>query len=106
MTNIYHREYYDRLLISIEGHNAYAEQGKNIVCAAVSVLAYTLINCMLDEEAQGNVKLIRNIVRDGFVHLEIEYYDFSKERVKGILDACLTGFLMLEESYPKHVAFR
>ena len=106
MTNVYHRGYYDRLLISIEGHNSYAQYGKNIVCAAVSILAYTLINCLLDEEAQGNVKLIRNVVRDGFICLEIEYFDYSKERVKGIVDACLTGLLMLEESYPEHISFR
>lgn len=106
MTTVYFREYYDRLLITIEGHSSYAEQGRDIVCAGVSALTYTLVNCMLDEEADGRVKLIRSIVRNGYVHLEVEYFDFSKERIKGIFDACVTGLLMLEESYPEYVALR
>ncbi len=105
MTVVYYREYYDKLYVTIEGHSGYAEDGNDIVCAGISTLAYTLLNSMLDEEASGNVKLIRNIVRDGFLHLEIEYFDFSKARVQGIFDACITGLLMLQESYPKHVTF-
>lgn len=105
MTTVYYREYYDKLFITIEGHSAYAQSGSDIVCAGISTLAYTLLNCMLDEESSGNVKLIRNIVRDGFMHLEIEYFDFSKNRVQGIFDTCIKGLLMLEDSYPKHVRF-
>ena len=73
MTTIYHREYYDRLFLTIEGHSNFGNYGEDIVCAGISTLAYTLLNCMLDEESAGNIKLIRNIVRDGFLHLEIEY---------------------------------
>ncbi len=105
MTTIYHREYYDKQLISVEGHSGYSDYGTDIVCAGVSTLIYTLLNCMLDEEASGNLKLVRNIVRDGYICLEIEFFDFSKERVKGIFDACITGLLMLSENYPQYVAF-
>lgn len=106
MTTVYHREYYDRLLITVEGHSGFGQPGEDIVCAGVSVLSYTLLNCMLDEEAASNIKLIRKIVRNGYIHLEIEYFDFSKSRVKGIFDACITGLLMLEENYPEYVSFR
>lgn len=106
MTTVYHREYYDRLLIAVEGHSGFSESGSDIVCAGVSALTYTLLNCMLDEEAAGNIKLIRNIVRDGYIHLEIECFDFSMERIKGMFDACVTGLLMLEENYPEFVSFR
>ncbi len=106
MTTVYHREYYDKQLLTIEGHSGDGESGKDIVCAGFSALVYTYINCMLDEEAAGNVKLIRKIIRDGYIHFEIEYFDFSKARIKGMLDACITGFLMLEESYPDYVSVR
>ena len=106
MTTIYHREYYDRLFLTIEGHSNFGNYGEDIVCAGISTLAYTLLNCMLDEESAGNIKLIRNIVRDGYICLEIEHFDFSKARVKGIFDACITGLLMLEEGYPQHIRFQ
>lgn len=105
MTTVYHREYYDKQIFTVEGHSGFGRAGQDIVCAGVSTLAYTFLNCMLDEEAAGNIKLIRKIVRDGYVHLEIEIFGFSKERIKGMLDACITGFLMLEESYPEYVSF-
>jgi hypothetical protein len=38
--------------------------------------------------------------------LEIEHFDFSKARVKGIFDTCITGLLMLEEGYPQHIRFQ
>ncbi|MBR0536003.1 MAG: ribosomal-processing cysteine protease Prp [Clostridia bacterium] len=103
MTTVYHREYYDRLVITIEGHSGYGFNGEDIVCAAVSALGFTLLNCVLDEEAAENIRVIRNIVRDGYIHIEFIAFDFSKERIKGMLDACLTGFYMLEESYPDYI---
>lgn len=105
MTTVYHREYYDKQLLTVEGHSGYSDCGTDIVCAGVSVLTYTLLNCLLDEEASGNVKLVRNIVRDGYIELEIALFDFSRDRIKGIFDACITGLLMLEENYPQNVRF-
>lgn len=103
MTSVCYREYYDRLLIIINGHSSFGEKGNDIVCAGISTIAYTFLNCFLDEEASGNVKLTRNIIRDGYLCLEIELFDFSREREKGIFDACITGLHMLEEAYPQYI---
>ncbi|MBQ8183120.1 MAG: ribosomal-processing cysteine protease Prp [Clostridia bacterium] len=103
MTKIYYREYYDRALITVEGHSGYAQSGSDIVCAGVSTLVFAFVNCILDEESNGRLKLIRNIVRDSYVCFEIEKFDFSKERISGIVDAFITGFLMLAETYPQCV---
>lgn len=103
MTSVYFREYYGRHYITIKGHSGYKPSGEDLVCAGASTLSYTLLNTLLDEEASENLKLIRKIIRDGYMHFEIELFDFSKQRICGILDACLTGFQMLEESYPDYV---
>lgn len=103
MTTVCHREYYDKLLLIIEGHSGYGKTGEDIVCAGISAVTYAFVNCMLDEEASGNIKLIRNIIRDGYICLEIEFFDYSMERIKGMFDACITGLLMLEESYPQYI---
>ncbi len=103
MTKVFYREYYDNIIINIEGHSRYGDSGNDIVCAGVSALAYTLLNTLLDEEASGNIKLIRNIVADGVVNLEIKSFDFSKNRIDGMLYLIMTGFYMLEESYPDYI---
>ncbi len=103
MTKVFYREHYDRTLIIIEGHSNFAEYGKDIVCAGISTLIFTLVNMVLDEECYKRLKLIRNIVRDGYVCLEFESFDFSEERISGVVDTVMTGFLMLAEQYPKHI---
>lgn len=105
MTKVFYREYYDNTLIVVEGHSGFAENGEDVVCAGVSALVFTLINCVRDEESKGRLKLTRDIVRDGYVCFEIESFDFSKERISGITDACITGLLMLQEHYPQYVKF-
>lgn len=105
MTKVYYREYYGRDFITIEGHSGYGVKGEDIVCAGVSAIVCTLVNCMCDEEAADRVRLLRKIVRDGYVCLEIEHFDFAKERTKSIVEACLYGLSILEEEYPQYVRF-
>ena len=56
MTKIYKREYYDNILITLEGHSGYGVKGNDIVCAGVSTLVCNFINCIKDEEADGRIK--------------------------------------------------
>lgn len=103
MTRVCFREYYDNLLIMIEGHSGFSVAGTDVVCAGISTLCYTLLNAVKDEEASGNLKLIRSFVCDGAMCLEIERFSFSKERVDSIVSTIMTGFYMLEETYPQYV---
>ncbi len=103
MTKVCFREYYDNLLITVEGHSNSSCVGTDIVCAGISTLVYTFINAILDEEASGNVKLIRKFMGDGAVCFEIRRFSFSKERIDGIVSTVMTGFYMLEENYPDYV---
>lgn len=103
MTKILFREYYGRTLIVIEGHSGLSETGSDIVCAGISTLAFTLTNSVLDEESHERLKLFRNVIRDGYVCLEFEAFEHAMERISGMVDTVVTGFLMLEEMYPEYV---
>lgn len=103
MTSVTYREYYDNTLIIAEGHSNSAPKGQDLVCAGISCLVYTLLNTLADEEASDRIRLTRKIVRDGYVCLEFEPFDFSRERVKGIVDCFMTGVYMLSESYPHNL---
>ncbi len=103
MTTVTYRDYYGKNLIIAEGHSNSAPKGQDLVCAGISCLVYTLLNTLADEEASSRIKFVRNIVRDGYVCLEFEIFDFARDRVKGIVDGFMTGLYMLSESYPQNV---
>ncbi len=105
MTRVLFREYYDKSVITVEGHSGFDERGKDIVCAGISTLLCTLINCLRDEESAGRIKLLRDIVRDGYICFEIEYFDYAKERTKAITETCVSGLYMLSEQYPEYLHF-
>ncbi len=105
MTKVYQREYYDNILITLDGHSDYGTKGNDIVCAGVSTLVCNFINCIKDEEADGRIKLRKSIIRDGYVHFEIEIFDFAKQRVEGIIESFIKGLYMLSDEYPQHVKF-
>ena len=104
MTKVFFREYYDKALITVEGHSGFAQRGSDIVCAGVSTLICNFINCVRDEEAHERIKLHKEVIREGYVHLEIETFDFSKQRIEGIIDCFMKGLCMLSEEYPQYVS--
>ena len=77
MTKIFYREYYDRYLLIVEGHSGFGEKGKDIVCSAVSILVYTLLNMLKDEESDKHLILRREVINDGYFCVEVEPFDFS-----------------------------
>jgi uncharacterized protein YsxB (DUF464 family) len=50
MLNITFAESGNKLSLRLEGHAGYAEEGKDIVCASASILAYTLASFVRDVE--------------------------------------------------------
>ena len=103
MTEVTFTEYYGKTEITVDGHCEYAQKGTDIVCAAVSTLVCTLVNCIRDEEASDRLNIINETVRDGYVNLEFEIFSFAQERVNGILDTIMTGLYMISEEFPGYI---
>ena len=77
-------------LLEIDGHAGYAEKGKDIVCAAVSALACSLV-------CYGRGKVERE---DG--HMSFSAGKMST-RARGAFDCTYGGFALLADAYPTHV---
>ncbi len=103
MTKVYYREYYDDIILNIEGHSGYSYMGNDIVCAGISTLVCALVNTLLDEEASGNIKFKTYFTGDGIVNLQIKRFSFSKSRIDGMISLIMTGFYALEETYPDYI---
>lgn len=78
--------------ITVDGHADYAEPGKDIVCAAVSVLAQNLIES------------IKALTRDSIEyrmmpgHIDIDFKNLS-EQGKLLVDSFFIGINSISESY-------
>ena len=86
------------------GHSGYAEHGKDIVCAAISALAYTAVGSiseMTKVKADWNYK-------DGYMFYMVHSDDLGANRgiVKTIFDTIVIGFRQVELSYNKYVKVR
>ncbi|MDO5422775.1 MAG: ribosomal-processing cysteine protease Prp [Eubacteriales bacterium] len=76
-----------------EGHADYAEEGEDIVCAAVSVLTVNAVNSI--EQFTEDAFAVRQ--DDGFLELELDG-PVSKE-TKLLLDSMVLGLQEIEKSY-------
>lgn len=103
MTKVFYREYYDHYLLIVEGHTKFNEKGKNIICAAISILIFTLLNIIKDEESANRLKIKKEIIYDGYFQIEIEPFEFSKNKIDGIIETIILGFCLLNEEYPEYV---
>ena len=82
----------------IEGHAGYAEEGEDIICSAVSVLALNTANSI---EALTNVRPICT-VKDGFLSCKIPVLREAKQNysdVNLLLDSLALGLRSVSESY-------
>ena len=94
----------EKLSLRVEGHAGYAEQGKDIVCASASILAFTVAQYVKFEDEQGTLKAPAEI------KLESGDYVVScepkEETLKWLWDAyqfAKMGFILLEHNYPQYV---
>ncbi len=94
----------DRFIISIEGHAGAAPEGKDIVCAAASILALALVEGALRLDESGSLEHFSRSVAKGSVEVDFTVKDWARERAESLVDTVTGGFLMLEEHYPEFVS--
>ena len=82
--------------ITVKGHAHYAEPGKDIVCAAVSTLAQTLVASILETTTDE----IQYDMQPGAV--EIRYGNLS-EAAQLLVDSFFIGIRMIADAYPSNV---
>lgn len=85
--------------ITVDGHAEYAEPGKDIVCAAVSVLAQNLIESIKDLTGDS----IEYRMVPG--HIDINFKNLS-EQGKLLVDSFFVGINSISESYGKYVQIK
>lgn len=88
----------------VSGHAGYAPGGQDIVCAAVSFLAVTVVNSL---ELQLGVSGVEKS-QDGFLYYRLSDSLDQKQQYTAqiILQTLVTGFQNLKEEYPKYISIQ
>jgi uncharacterized protein YsxB (DUF464 family) len=88
----------------ISGHAGYAQHGQDIVCAAASFLAITIVNSLeLQLGAAGKVES-----REGYLSYRLPdaLNEAQRQIAQIILRTLVTGFQNLQEEYPKYISIQ
>ena len=89
-----------KYIFELKGHAEY-NPGNDIVCSAVSALAYTLLGS-LENIDYGIFKTIT--MGNGYIKCEtIIDYDDIKTKIDAIHETILIGYLQIQEKYKNHV---
>lgn len=96
MTNIVYNTENNGFFLEAKGHSGFAAYGKDIVCAAISVLLQTLV-----EELKKSSPYLNYSMRDGYVFIHA-----SGPNTPIIFDTILTGLELIEDCYPEHIKIK
>lgn len=95
------------LRLTVEGHAGYAPRGRDIVCAAVSILVYGLgIALRQLEDGCAALRVARWKSSAGYSEVEVQLLPEALAEGKAAFAVALGGFALLADSYPQCVAMQ
>lgn len=97
MTKVIERRENEVTDFIIDGHaeKVNPDEG-NILCAAVSMLGQTLLDCLWRMDAN-----VRTESRDGHIAVRLYPDDENSEEIENLLKFTKTGFCLLKSKYPE-----
>ena len=100
---VYHRNFHR---LTVNGHAGAAEPGHDLVCAAASMLAYTLAANVANMADAGQVRepIIRN--NEGDTEISCNPRHNLKASVTLVFDSVCVGFELLAHDYPEYVSYK
>lgn len=88
--------------MTMDGHaNAPRVNGIDEVCAASSILAYTLAQVAHACMARGQAVDIFDVLKEGHAVVEITPQEEHRSSITDKVQVILTGFLLLKEYFPE-----
>lgn len=97
----------EKFEIEVIGHSGYAEIGKDIVCSAVSILSYTLLQVVSEynfQEGDYNMLEVDHKMEAGYFYLKLRYINLTD--LKAAVNTIITGYRLVENTYPQNVSLR
>lgn len=97
-----------RYRIELEGHAGYAEIGRDIVCAGISTLYYTMLNRMIEVQEQTLSAYVsyNGVPEMDRSYIEVIYDDVIAPEMRIIWDTLMVGFRMMADQYSRWVKLK
>ena len=86
----------------VKGHAGFGEAGKDILCSAVSILLYTLVEA-IDETWLRMPPVVVLLPGDSLVRVEASAS--KAEMISGVFSVIAAGFRLLSKNFPNNVIF-
>lgn len=100
---VYYRRY-NRVIV--KGHAKSAEPGHDLVCAAASMLAYTLAANVAKMAENEQVRMPIMHLKEGDTEISCSPRHNLKATVTLIFDSLCVGFEMLASRYPEYITYK
>lgn len=91
-----------RFYIKVKGHSKTAPSGQDIVCAAATMLVYTLGESVIENQGLLNKRPDVDI-KKGEARISCSPKPDGRRDIETVFNTVLCGFRLLAESYPKAV---
>lgn len=86
----------------LDGHANYDKEGRDIVCAAISILAFSLLDTLREAHENKKVEALICTFKEGYIRICCKVTDKSMyEAIK----VAHKGFVRLAENYEKYVIY-
>lgn len=102
MTTIIYNHKNENHELIIKGHAGYAEAGEDIVCAAISILTYTLVEA-IDENTLKSPPTV--VLNSGDTLIRVKPKNEKEAEICGIFSVVCAGFNILSKNFPENVIF-
>ena len=79
----------------VNSHAGYAEEGEDIVCAAISALVINTVNCL--EELAGEKIKVNTLEETGFI--KCDFPDDLQEKSVFLIDSMIYGLQNISKEY-------
>jgi uncharacterized protein YsxB (DUF464 family) len=87
----------------ISGHAGFAERGQDIVCAAVSFLATTVVNSLEEQLSFEPYYDVEETKGHLLCYLPLEISDIDRQKSQVILKTLEIGLISIEQEYSQYV---
>lgn len=99
---------WNRMRIEFKGHAEAGEYGRDLVCAAVSILVQTLARTLQRAEQRGRTKFGADVQEKGpdkdmIKALWADPAIGNRMEIKSYFRFCVNGMRLLAEEYPRNV---
>ena len=93
-----------KMELTLDGHANYDEPGKDIVCAAISILSQALVNTLQDIEMKyGMAKPGWKAEEKGHMAISAQVCWANLSMIRGCFEVTVTGLRMLADRYPEYI---